>query len=146
MSEKSFSWENKVVAITGGGNGIGMAIAQAAKDLGAKVAISDINEKDLNKAKEEHGFYTSLSDAGKEADILSFIKNTEYKILANTIVKLSFYEKDLNDEFTVASSSDYLVSVNTISNLQNERTAVESIANELSKKIRTRVLLILNDL
>ena len=76
------------------------------------------------------------------------IKNeiTEYKILANTYVKLSFYEKDLNDEFTVASSSDYLVGVNTINNLQNERTAVESVANELSKKIRTRVLLILNDL
>ena len=66
MSEKSFSWKNKVVAITGGGNGIGMAIAQAAKELGAKVAISDINEQDLNKAKEEHGFYASLSDAGKE--------------------------------------------------------------------------------
>ena len=74
MSEKPLSWENKVVAITGGGNGIGMAIAQAAKDLGAKIAISDINEQDLNKAKEEHKFYTSLSDAGKEADILSFIK------------------------------------------------------------------------
>ena len=77
MSENLFTWKNKVVAITGGGNGIGMAIAQAAKDLGAKIAISDINEKDLNKAKEKHDFYTSLSDAGKEADILSFIKNTE---------------------------------------------------------------------
>ena len=76
------------------------------------------------------------------------IKNeiTEYKILANTYVKLSFYEKDLNDEFTVTSSSNYLVGVNTINNLQNERTAVESVANELSKKIKTRVLLILNDL
>ena len=74
MSENSFSWENKVVAITGGGNGIGMAIAKAAKGLGAKVAISDINEQDLNKAKESNGFYTSLSDAGKESDILSFIK------------------------------------------------------------------------
>ena len=76
------------------------------------------------------------------------IKNeiTKYKILANTYVKLSFYEKDLKDEFTVTSSSNYLVGINTISNLQNERTAVESVANELSKKIRTRVLLILNDL
>ena len=77
MSENSLSWENKVVAITGGGNGIGMAIGLAAKSKGAKVAISDINEKDLTKAKEEYGFYTCLSDAGKETDILNFIKNTE---------------------------------------------------------------------
>ncbi|MDB3857902.1 hypothetical protein N9305_00700 [Pelagibacteraceae bacterium] len=76
------------------------------------------------------------------------IKNeiTKYKILARTNVKLRFYEKGLDDEFIITSSQDYLVDVNTTNNLQNERNAVESIANELSKKIRTRILLILNDL
>tara|TARA_B100000767_G_scaffold128704_1_gene122472 strand:+ start:57 stop:539 length:483 start_codon:yes stop_codon:yes gene_type:complete len=76
------------------------------------------------------------------------IKNeiTKYIILARTNVKLRFYEKGLNDEFIITSSQDYLVSVNTTNNLQNERNAVESIANELSKKIRTKIMLILNDL
>ena len=64
MVDNSFSWKDKVVAITGGGNGIGLAIALAAKNLGAKVSISDINEKDLIKAKEENDFHTCLSDAG----------------------------------------------------------------------------------
>ena len=76
------------------------------------------------------------------------IKNeiTKYEILASTNVKLSFYEKGLNDELTVTSSNDYLVTDNTTSNLQKERNAVENVANELSKKIRTRILLIINDL
>ena len=77
MEENSFSWENKVVAITGGGNGIGKAIALAAKNKGAKVSISDINQQDLEMSKEEHGFLTTLSEARKEDDILNFIKNTE---------------------------------------------------------------------
>ena len=77
MTKNSFSWKNKVVAITGGGNGIGMAIGLAAKSKGAKVSVSDINEQDLNKVKEDHGFHTCFSDAGKEKDIVSFIKNTE---------------------------------------------------------------------
>ena len=77
MLDNSFSWQNKIVAITGGASGIGKAIAMAAKNKGAKISISDINEQDLKSAKDEHGFYTSLSDAGKEDDILNFIKNTE---------------------------------------------------------------------
>jgi len=77
MSENSFSWENKIVAITGGANGIGLAIALAAKDKGAQISISDINETDLNKARDNHGFQTCLSDAGKEKDILNFINNTK---------------------------------------------------------------------
>ena len=71
---------------------------------------------------------------------------TEYKILASTNVKLSFYENGLNDEFIITSSQDYLVNVNTTNNLQNERNAVERIANELSDKIRTKIMLVLNDL
>ena len=80
MVDNSFSWKDKVVAITGGGNGIGLAIALAAKNLGAKVSISDINEKDLKKAKEENDFHTCLSDAGKEKDILNFIDSTKQSL------------------------------------------------------------------
>ena len=77
MSDNSFSWENKVVAITGGANGIGKAIAIAAKNNGAKISVSDINKKDLDAVKNEHNFLTTISDAGKEEDVLSFIKHTE---------------------------------------------------------------------
>ena len=51
MSDNLFSWKNKVVAITGGANGIGKAIAIAAIIKGAKVSISDINEEDLKEVK-----------------------------------------------------------------------------------------------
>ena len=77
MLENSFSWKDKVVAITGGASGIGKAIAIAAKNKGAKISISDINEQDLETNKNEHEFLTTLSDAGNEEDILNFIKNTE---------------------------------------------------------------------
>ena len=80
MVDNSFSWKDKVVSITGGGNGIGLAIGLAAKNLGAKVSISDINEKDLKKAKEENDFHTCLSDAGKEKDILNFIDSTKQSL------------------------------------------------------------------
>ena len=77
MSDNLFSWENKIVAITGGANGIGKAIAIAAKNKGAKISVSDINEKDLDKIKNEHEDIPTLDDAGKEEDILNFIKRTE---------------------------------------------------------------------
>ena len=80
MADNSFSWKNKIVAITGGGNGIGLAIAVAAKQLGAKVSISDINETDLNSAKDQYNFNVCLSDAGKEKDILNFIDNTKQNL------------------------------------------------------------------
>ena len=80
MTDNSFSWKDKIVAITGGGNGIGLAIAIAAKQLGAKVSISDINETDLNSAKDQYNFNVCLSDAGKEKDILNFIDNTKQNL------------------------------------------------------------------
>ena len=59
LSDNLFSWKNKVVAITGGANGIGKAIAIAAYNKGAKISVSDINEKDLSEVKNEHDFLTT---------------------------------------------------------------------------------------
>lgn len=53
--------ENKVAIVTGGGAGIGKAIANSFAEEGAKIVIADFNEETLNATVEE------LKEAGHEA-------------------------------------------------------------------------------
>jgi len=48
-----FRLDNRIAFVTGGGQGIGRAIALALAEAGASVAIMDINEKTAKKAAEE---------------------------------------------------------------------------------------------
>ncbi|MCX5044095.1 SDR family oxidoreductase [Aldersonia sp. NBC_00410] len=52
----SVSLAGKVVVVTGGARGIGLAIATAMHDLGAKVAIGDIDESAVEEAGSRSGF------------------------------------------------------------------------------------------
>lgn len=69
-----FDFGDKVVLVTGGGAGLGNAIAQGFAEAGAKVVITDISQENLDKAvgelqqsgAEVSGF---LNDASKSADV-----------------------------------------------------------------------------
>ena len=67
MENTSFTWENKVVAITGGSRGIGKAIGLEAQSRGAKISVCDINENDLNNVSNEHGFLINNCDEVQQA-------------------------------------------------------------------------------
>ena len=59
--------ENKVALITGGASGLGLATARNLHSKGAKIVLMDLNEDNLNSAKEELkdnviGIVTNVAD------------------------------------------------------------------------------------
>lgn len=49
------SLEGKVVAITGGASGIGLALSRLLHERGAKISVADINKESLNNLVKELG-------------------------------------------------------------------------------------------
>ncbi|MGI6053006.1 MAG: SDR family NAD(P)-dependent oxidoreductase [Bilifractor sp.] len=72
------SMENKVAVVTGGGKGIGLGIAKAFAEQGAKVVIAGRHEDALKKACEENeGLFYVVADITKSEDvsrIVSYVK------------------------------------------------------------------------
>ena len=80
--------ENATALVTGGSNGIGLAIARALKEAGAKVAITGRDEKRLAAAAKLIGAYPIQADVAKEPDVLRsyrelFQQFTHLDILVN---------------------------------------------------------------
>lgn len=61
---------DKVVLVTGGSSGIGYAIAEMAKNKGAKVIIAARNRERLDRAAKELSAFPVLCDVGNEQNVI----------------------------------------------------------------------------
>jgi NAD(P)-dependent dehydrogenase (short-subunit alcohol dehydrogenase family) len=61
-------FENRRVLVTGGAEGIGLAIARGFKDRGAAVYVTDL-QKEAVAAAEDEGFLATVSDASHEQEV-----------------------------------------------------------------------------
>ena len=72
-------FENKVVAVTGGTDGIGRALVESFLKLGAKVATCSRTEEKLNQLQKQlshKNLVTIVADVSKEEECKNFIDNT----------------------------------------------------------------------
>ena len=91
--------------------------------------IMELNTKKEKKVKEKN------------------IKNeiTKYEILLSSRVKLNFLENNIEKEFTVTSTGDYIVGNKYSTTLSNEKRLISNLTEDLSKKIINNINLVLND-
>jgi NAD(P)-dependent dehydrogenase (short-subunit alcohol dehydrogenase family) len=71
-------YQGKVVAITGGARGIGLAMAQAFHAKGAKVALADLDGAE--EAAKAFGGIGMKVDVTKEAEIGAFLDKAEAEL------------------------------------------------------------------
>ncbi len=69
--------EDKVVVITGGGSGIGEALAKGAKQRGARhVVVADLDGDGARRVAEEIGGTAAVVDVSDEAAIIDLVEST----------------------------------------------------------------------
>jgi NAD(P)-dependent dehydrogenase (short-subunit alcohol dehydrogenase family) len=69
--------DNAVVVVTGGGRGIGLAIARALAARGARIAIGDIDEALARRAADEIGGFGGYLDVRDRASFAAFLAATQ---------------------------------------------------------------------
>lgn len=70
---------DKVVLVTGGSLGIGLASAQKLREKGAKVIITGRNSERLKKAAEENDLVPIISDVSKENEVIELFTKIKYE-------------------------------------------------------------------
>ncbi len=85
MIQELFDLKNKVVLVTGGTHGIGMAVGTALGKAGAKICVNDLDESKLESAKAEYASngidaYTVKFNVTDEADVDAGISKIEQDV------------------------------------------------------------------
>ena len=83
LTKLSRSVNNLVTLITGAGSGMGKATAKVFADAGAKVIITDINESDVTKVKNE----ILKENKTCEGYVLDITKKEQIKEVLEEVIK-----------------------------------------------------------
>jgi NAD(P)-dependent dehydrogenase (short-subunit alcohol dehydrogenase family) len=109
------SMEGKVVAITGGASGIGLATAKILASRGAKISIADISEPNLERAqasikeasKNSDEVLTTKADVRKIGEIEAWIKKTVEQFgKLDGAANLAGIPGDMRGTFNLASEDE----------------------------------------
>jgi NAD(P)-dependent dehydrogenase (short-subunit alcohol dehydrogenase family) len=77
-NEANMKVSGKIIAVTGGGNGIGRALAERFAQEGAKhVAVADLNEEAAKAVAKHIGGFGMRVDVAAEAELIAFIDAVE---------------------------------------------------------------------
>ena len=85
MGLELFDLTGKTALVTGGTHGLGMAIATALAEAGAKIVVNDISQEKLDKAKKQYAekgieAHTYLFDVTNEDQVIEYLNVIEKEV------------------------------------------------------------------
>ena len=127
-------------------NNFNMVQIKSSGDQRINFKIKNILTVNSSKNK-ENSLVMELSTKKEKKVKEKNIKNeiTKYEILLSSRVKLNFLENNIEKEFTVTSTGDYIVGNKYSTTLSNEKRLISNLTEDLSKKIINNINLVLND-